>query len=109
MKGENSTLKLRSIAEMKADLGKWRYIPYSCTQNIYQDRPCPRHLNSFIWIQLMQNLLSGHNEIKIAVNNRGISGKSPNFNNQRHRFSRLLATEVQVDTEDIFCSAQPVE
>lgn len=41
------------------------------------------HLNSFIWIQLMQNLLSGYNKIKIAVNNRGISGKSPNFNNQR--------------------------
>lgn len=105
MKGENSTLKVQSIAEMKGDLGKWRYIPYSCTQNIYRGRPCSRqkyvstHLYGFNSCKICSLATV---KLKIAVNNRRISGKSPNFNNQRFRFSRLLATEVQVDTEDIF-------
>lgn len=50
--------------------------------NIYQDRTYLGHktkLDTFKIIEIIQNVFSDHNGIKLELNNREITGKSPNI------------------------------
>lgn len=51
---------------------------FQMNRNIHQDREYSTNLNKFKRIQIIQNMLSDHNRIKLKIHNTKVTGKAPN-------------------------------